>query len=278
MSAVAPDGQSFAEWIGRTAQRRDILTPRLAAEFAATFAPHLADLPGAALGLHWTLAPDLEPAPNLGPDGHPRLGLHLPPLPFARRMWAAGELTYSGAFAVGDEVVKTSGIENIAFKTGATGPLAFVTVRHIYEVGGATALDERQDIVYRAAAGEAAAPQPAPPARTRAAFTVEPTPTLLFRYSAMTFNGHRIHYDHPYATGVEGYASLVVHGPMQATLMLHAAAKALGRAPRRFAYRGLSPLISGAPFRVEAIEGRDGLETRVISASGAATMSGRVET
>jgi len=277
VSVVSPGGVAYDDWIGRTSRRADTLSARIAAEFEATFAPHLAGAPGARLGLFWTLAPDLEPASSLGPDGHPRLGLHLPPLPFPRRMWAGGELSFAKAFAIGDAVVKTSTIENIAFKTGATGPLAFVTVRHVYTVEDEPALDERQDIVYRAPSGEAAKPGAADPVDVRAAFTLEATPTLLFRYSAMTFNGHRLHYDAPYATGVEGYAGLVVHGPMQATLMLNAAARALGRAPERFRYRGLSPLIAGEAFRVEAFAAADGgLATRVVSAAGLVTMSGAV--
>ena len=275
MSAISPDGVSFESWVGRRREQRDTLTPRLAAEFAATFAPNLAPAPGAPIGLFWTLAPDIEPAVNLGQDSHPRLGLHLPPLPFTRRMWAGGELRFSGEFAVGDEVVKSSTIESIAFKTGATGPLAFVAVRHKYAVGGVEVLDERQDIVYRSPMGEVAKPTPATPVDLRAAFAVESTPTLLFRYSAMTFNGHRIHYDRPYATDVEGYAGLVVHGPMQATLMLNAAAQAQGRPPRVFRYRGLSPLLCGEPFRVEAFgAAQGGLATRVVSAAGVVTMSG----
>jgi 3-methylfumaryl-CoA hydratase len=276
LTATSPDGVSFANWIGRAFERLDTLTPRLAAEFNATLSPHLASAPGAPLGLHWMLAPDIEPAANLGRDSHPKLGIYLPALGFPRRMWAGGELNFSGAFAIGDGVAKTSTIEDIAFKTGATGPLAFVTVRHVYRVAGATVLDERQDIVYRAPSGEAARPAAAPPAEVRAAFTVEATPTLLFRYSAMTFNGHRIHYDYPYATGVEGYAGLVVHGPMQATLMLNAATVALGRPPKRFRYRAQSPLICGEPFRVEAIASEKGLATRVVSSEGAVTMSGAV--
>ena len=277
MSAISADGVSFADWIGRAFERRDALTPRLAAEFTATLTPHLASAPGAPLGLHWMLAPDIEPAVNLGQDSHPKLGIYLPALGFPRRMWAGGELNFSGAFAVGDEVLKISTIEDIAFKTGATGPLAFVTVRHVYRVNGATVLDERQDIVYRAPSGDAGKPTQAEPAEARAAFTVEATPTLLFRYSAMTFNGHRIHYDYPYATERRGLCGLVVHGPMQATLMLNAAAMALGRTPKRFRYRGQSPLICGEPFRVEAIAAEGGgLATRVVSAAGAVTMSGAV--
>ena len=278
MTAISPEGVSFDDWIGRSHTSVDALTPRIAAEFAATLAPNLADMASAApLGAFWGLAPEIEPAANLGPDGHPRLGLRLPPLLLARRMWAGGELRLDGALAIGDEVEKTSTIESIAFKSGASGPLAFVVVRHAYVVAGRRLIDERQDIVYRAPSGEAARPTLAVPVEARAAFVVEATPTLLFRYSALTFNGHRIHYDPIYATKVEGYAGLVVHGPLQATLMLNAAAKALGRAPKVFRYRGLSPLIGGQPFRVEAFARPDrALATRVVSAAGALTMSGAV--
>lgn len=275
MSTIAPDGVSYEDWIGRVSSRSDTLSARLATEFEATFAPHLAPVSGAPLGLFWTLAPEIERASELGPDGHPRLGLHLPALPFPRRMWAGGELKFVKAFAVGDTVAKSSTIEAIAFKAGASGPLAFVTVRHAYTVEDELVLEERQDIVYRAPSGEAVKPSLAVPVDVRAAFTVEATPTLLFRYSAMTFNGHRIHYDVPYVTGVEGYAGLVVHGPMQATLMLNAAARSLGRTPNRFRYRGLSPLIAGEAFRVEAFVTSDGgFMTRVVSAADIVTMSG----
>ena len=282
MSAPIPDPSLFADWIGRATERRDILTARLSAEFEATLAPYLADVRGARPGLFWTLAPDTERPEVLGRDGHPRLGVYLPPLPFERRMWAGGELVFEGDFHIGDEVEKTSVIENIAFKAGGTGLLGFVTVRHAYAVAGRRILDERQDIVYRGApapgATAAALRAPTPEGEVVGAWTVEATPTLLFRYSAMTFNGHRIHYDQPYARDVEGYAGLVVHGPMQATLMLNLAAATLGRLPRRFAYRGLSPLICGRPFQVEAIRSAEGnFTTRVSSADGVATMSGLAE-
>lgn len=279
MSASTPDAAAFADWIGRRIERRDFISARLAAEFEATLAPHLANVTGARPGLFWTLAPDIEPPGVLGRDGHPRLGLYLPPLPLERRMWAGGELVFEGDFQVGDEVAKTSVIENIAFKAGGSGLLGFVAVRHAYAVDGRRILNERQDIVYRGAPAPGAAttaPLAAPTnGEVLGEWTVDATPTLLFRYSAMTFNGHRIHYDHPYATGVEGYAGLVVHGPMQATLMLNLTAATLGRLPRSFAYRGHSPLICDAPFRVQAIRAADGrLTTRVLSAGGVATMSG----
>jgi 3-methylfumaryl-CoA hydratase len=281
MSASLPDRADFADWIGRASERRDVLTPRLAAEFETTLAPYLARVEGAAPGLFWALAPDIAPMRDLGGDGHPRTGIFLPALPFPRRMWAGGELTFREPIRVGDEVVKTSVIEDIAFKNGASGPLGFVVVRHAYAVRGRRAIEERQDLVYRPVnAASAASPRPGAPAGGVARhWQVAADPVLLARYSAVTFNGHRIHYDAPYATGVEGYAGLVVHGPLQATLMLNVAAEVLGRLPQKFRYRGLAPLICGAPFRVEALKGADGgLTTRIVSEAGVVTMAGSAET
>ena len=284
--AKAPDDPArstdAAAWIGRRIERSDVIAPRLAQAFAAALAPHLAPQNGAPLGVAWCLAPDIVEPADLGEDGHSRPGVFLPALPYPRRMWAGGELTFHGGFAVGDVVTKTSTIEDIAFKTGASGRLAFVTVRHHYRVGDRLVLGERQDIVYREAAGTGSRPphppKPPPAAAPVGAWTVAIDPVMMFRYSALTFNGHRIHYDRPYATAVEGYAGLVIHGPLQATLMLNLAAEVLGEAPARFAYRGQSPLIAGAPVRVEAT-GREGnrLMLHVLSADGVATMVAEAE-
>ena len=250
--------------------------PALAASRVVTLAPHLAATPRAPLGVFWCLAPDVVEAGQLGPDGHPAMGLFLPAMPYPRRMWAGGELEMHGAFAVGEEVTKVSAVTAIAFKTGGTGRLAFVTVRHHYRVADRLVLAERQDIVYRDAEGTGAQP-PRPPQAELAAevlnsWTVTPDPTLLFRYSALTFNAHRIHYDQPYATAQEGYAGLVVHGPLQATLLLNLAADTLGTTPRRFSYRGQAPLICGGPARLEAVRGQAGVSLRVIDRNGTATM------
>ena len=271
-TATPTAADTFDDWIGRTAERTDTLTPRLVAEFAAMLAPHHAPR-AVPPGAFWCLAPDIVPAADLGRDGHPRLGLVLPDVGLPRRMWAGGELTFHGDFAPGDEVTKTSTIENVAFKEGRSGRLGFVTVRHRYTVGGALVLDERQDIVYRDPTGArpAVAAPPALPDADR--WTLESTPTLLFRFSALTYNGHRIHYDLPYVTGVEGYDGLVVHGPMQAALMLNLVTVRLGRLPSSFAYRGEAPLICGTPFTVEAGGPDEAIGARVLSPAGAVTMS-----
>jgi 3-methylfumaryl-CoA hydratase len=246
----------FAAWIGRTREASDLVTPRLMAEFDATFAPHLAPVADgiAPPALHWCLAPETPRADTLGPDGHAAKGGFLPPVPLPRRMWAGGQIETLADLHVGDRVMRTETVRDVAFKAGRSGRLAFVTVDHAVATERGVAIRERQDIVYREAAnaqtGTAAAPERDDPGGYEAVWDVPATPTLLFRYSAMTFNGHRFHYDQPYATQVEGYADLVVHGPMQASLLLNLAATLLGSVPPTFSYRGVSPMTANQVFRV----------------------------
>lgn len=268
----------FSDWIGRSTTRTDPVAPRLLAEFRATLDGVLAplDVPP---GVEFCLAPDICAPDLLGRDGHPRTGLYLPDLPLPRRMWAGGRITRHAPLAEGDVVTRVSTIEDVTFKTGRSGQLGFVTVRHLYKTEGETRIDERQDIVYR----EDPAPgAPAPilpeadPWPEATAWDVTTTPTLLFRYSALTFNGHRIHYDAPYAREVEGYDGLVVHGPMQAIWMQNLASTVMGHAPARFDYRGTAPLICGEPVRVEAISEQTNLALRVRRLSNnTITMQGR---
>lgn len=234
------------DWVGRTREVEDIVTPRLVESLRATLAPHAAK-PGdaaAPLGLHWCLAPDIADAGELGPDGHPAKGGFLPPVPLPRRMWAASDVTFKGSIALGQR--RHSTIRKIEEKQGRTGSLFFVTVHHTFSAAGSPIIEEDQTIVYREAAdagggSKAAAPAFAvlPPAPHQQAVDVDAV--LLFRYSALTFNGHRIHYDAPYATEVEHYRGPVIHGPLQATLLLNYAAAIAGRAPERFSFRGISP-------------------------------------
>lgn len=269
----------YSDWIGRRFTREEPITRRLIDHFRVTLAGTLAEAE-VPLGLHWCLAPDAVAPDLLGRDCHPRPGLFLPALPLPRRMWAGGELMFHAPFAAGDAVTRETVIEDVTFKQGRSGRLGFVTVRHFYRVADAPRVTERQDIVYREdpKPGTAQTPPPAEPWPGATAWHLTPDPTLLFRFSALTFNGHRIHYDHPYATQVEGYAGLVVHGPMQAVWMLNLAAHRLGRLPARFTYRGLSPLICGAAVAIEAREAEGALDLRVRrAADGVATMAGRAE-
>ena len=276
------DVAHLQQWIGRNAEADDLVTPRLVAEYRATFAPQLFETPEgeAPLGLHWCLSPPIAPMADLGPDGHPATGGFLPPVPLPRRMWAGGEIETHGALRVGDDVTRTSTIGGVTAKQGRSGPLCFVAVRHGYATPRGLAVTERHDIVYRAADPGSASPRSAPsdPARPRQAdlrWTIETSPVLLFRYSAMTFNGHRIHYDQPYVTGVEVYPGLVVHGPIQATLCLNIAAELLGTVPRRFHYRNLSPLTAGDAFTVAGAKHADGtVASWTESADGRTCMEG----
>jgi 3-methylfumaryl-CoA hydratase len=264
-------------WIGRTWTRRESVCGHLVDRFKATLSPHLAKQFEVPLGLHWCLVPDAVAMDALGADGHPRLGQLLPDVGLPRRMWAGGELVIARALRLGDVVAKTSTIENVQFKSGKSGELCFVTLRHLYKVDGETTLNERQDVVYRAPNALTTGQPAKAAAMPTQDWQVRATATLLFRYSALTFNGHRIHYDYPYATKEEGYEGLVVHGPMQATLMLNLAAEKMNRLPERFTYRGYKPLIAGNAFGVSAILKNGAVEAAVRDCAGVVTMSAEAD-
>jgi 3-methylfumaryl-CoA hydratase len=260
----------FSDWIGRRESGTEILTPSLIARFRAVV-PGLA--PGDAVPpcLHWCLAPIADPAEGLGHDGHPRLGTHLPPIPLPRRMWAGGTIEFVDAMRPGDEVTRVTTIRSIERKSGRTGELAFVTLDHEVRTGRGVAIREAQDIVYREPAGEAGSGAAEPAAEwPRARFATDPV--LLFRYSAITFNGHRIHYDHPYATGVEGYRGLVVHGPLIATLLANLARKELA-AVSSFRFRGRAPLICGETLELFCRAEGTGLALEARSGDGRLVMT-----
>jgi len=258
---AAIDISTLRRWVGRSESAEDEISIERVRAFRATIGGDLS-VPQkgdpAPLAFHWCLAPRLSTLAEADIDGHPKRGDFLPPVPLPRRMWAGGELELLAPLRVGDTVARRSRIADVALKMGRSGPLCFVTVTHEFSTHGSTCLRERHDIVYRdKPSGEAMAPEAA--ARAHAAETViDPSPILLFRYSALTFNSHRIHYDVEYAMHEEGYAGLVVHGPLQATLLLHHAAAIAGRAPRRLSYRGMAPLTHRQPFRIRSAPLRDG--------------------
>ncbi|MBM7061736.1 MaoC family dehydratase N-terminal domain-containing protein [Pseudomonas sp. UL073] len=241
----------YRAWLGRTEETHDELSSLLVQRLAATFS-EAAPAVGSALPPLWQWAffqPAVDEA-GLGADGHPARGGFLPPADDRNRMWAGSEVEFLAPLQVGSAAVRRTCIENIEEKHGRSGALLFVSLRHEYFQNDVLALRERQDIVYR---------EPSPPklgGGEPAALgdwneTVVPTPTLLFRYSAVTFNGHRIHYDWPYVTETEGYPGLVVHGPLIATLMLRAFCRAHPQARvRRFSHRGQRPLIAPQPFQL----------------------------
>lgn len=260
-------------WIGRKdADRVDHITPRLQDSFAATFDPHLAD---ATLGLHWCLSPPLAKTAELGADGHPQKGSFLPPVPLPRRMWASGDIQFHMPLHVGDEVTKQSQIKDIFWKSGNSGTLCFVTVTHRYDTSRGLAVQEDQNIVYRAEPTGPAEPTKLshPMPHFDRVEDVAITPTLLFRYSALTFNGHRIHYDVPYAKDTEFYDDLVIHGPLQATLVMNLAAKSRSTPLTRFTYRGQAPASGAQTLALGLSHTDDGAQLAVISEGGITTMT-----
>lgn len=239
------------QWIGSTECQPDSLDPLHAARIAATLGVP-APQAGQALPPLWQWAFFIKPvdAGGLGRDGHPARGGFLPPADDRNRMWAGGRVEFRQPLRVGEPAERVSRVSAIQEKNGRTGQLLFVTVRHEFRQGGELAIAEEQDIVYRQPTPpKLEGSQPAPQAQWQE--SVEPSEVLLFRYSAVTFNGHRIHYDHPYVTGVEGYPGLVVHGPLIATSMVAAFCRVHPQARlKHLAYRGLRPLIAPRPFQV----------------------------
>lgn len=281
MSGPAENGpQDWQRWIGRSETAHDWVTEGRTAKLAATLGKPLPEvLPP---GWHWMLFAEAVPPHGLGEDGHPKRGGFLPPITLARRMWAGGRITWHGDLGVGHAVTRTSTIRTVVAKEGASGPLAFVTVAHAIADEQKLLLEEEHDIVYRDAGKPAAAPEPAAgatlPPEGRWCRRVVADSVLLFRYSALTFNGHRIHYDHPYATQVEFYPGLVVHGPLIATLLLDLVGEALPqRRIRRFAYRAHAPLFAEQPFFLIGEPQGEAVELKALDAQGRLAMSGRAD-
>jgi len=260
--------EALRAWIGREQHADDIVDADLVRKFSATFdGPEAIPGPGdvAPRLIHFCLAQPAAPTAELAADGHPQRGGFLPPVPLPRRMWAGGRLTFRGDLRIGDTVRRTSRIADVTVKEGRSGVLCFVVVDHVIAVDGQVMIEERQDIVYRdggsgggGAAG--ASRKPAPAALGVHRHTVEPSSPLLFRYSALTFNAHRIHYDRRYATEVEAYPGLVVHGPLQATLLMNFAAGLRGVPPAQFAFRSVSPLFDDATVCLHARDEGNGLK------------------
>lgn len=250
---------TFDAWIGRTEDATDTISPRQARQLAATLGQTAAadatddgaDLPPLWHWIGWSYD---TPMTGLGVDGHTARGQFLPPVPLERRMWAGGRLTFHRALKIGEHMHRRSEILKVSEKTGGTGNMVFVTVGHQIFGKDGLAVTEEQDIVY-VAMPKAFVP-PAPIAAPVSALWVE-NPIIdtvrLFRFSALTFNGHRIHYDLPYAKDVENYPGLVVHGPLQAMMLIEAARRHKNRAtPTSYRYRGVRPLFHFNTLRLMA--------------------------
>lgn len=273
------------DWVGRVEMRTDTAIAAPLAGLAATLDHDTPPWPGGELPPlgHW-----LHFLPNalqrdIGEDGHPHKGGFLPPVPLPRRMWAGSDMRFLAPIPIGAEMRRASTIQSVEHKAGRSGDMVFVSVMHEIATEAGVAIREKQDIVYREAAkpGEtvppavAAEPLPAP----RWTGSVTPDPVLLFRYSALTFNGHRIHYDRPYCRETEGYPGLVVHGPLTATLLMDLVLRNLGsdlgdRRVAGFRFRARRPLFDTAPFTLNAADREDGeIEGWVVGPDGQVAMT-----
>lgn len=274
-------------WVGRTKQDEDTLTLRQARLMAATLDyPQSAQLcEGAPLPplWHWIYFLEALPERELGRDGHPERGSFLPPVPLPNRMRAGGRIEFLAPLPIGARVRRISRIHSVEHKRGSSGDLVFVTVENVIEsLAGDRLLREENDIVYRSA-GRLSSParqadDRVPPGALT--YTLKPSSTTLFRYSALTFNGHRIHYDADYCRQIEGYSAQVIHGPLNATLMAGLAvscAASQGRALRDFAYRGLAPALLGDTMRYAAWSQDESVFVEARLASGALCMRGEAK-
>jgi 3-methylfumaryl-CoA hydratase len=274
----------WQDWIGRGEQREDRVGESLLRRWAATLDRPEAQKGMAPQSIHWCLCTPDAPNAQLAIDGHPRNrdnpNSYLPPVPLPRRMWASSKIEFHSPLKAGDQVTRNTRIAAITEKHGGSGRLVFVNVVHDTHGPDGLAVGETQTIVYREAAP--AGSPPAPPPLGPDTFdmsqwdvyrTVIPSETLLFRYSALTFNSHRIHFDHPYATGQEGYRGLVVHGPLTATLLLDLAQRQFGdNALKRFDFRGISPAICGEELHLVLRGTGNAIELGAFAADGRQVM------
>ncbi len=246
------DHMDVTDWIGKTEIRADAVAPGPVAALSATLdRDDPPPQPGDPIPLlwHWLFFLDRYRASELSPDGHVQRGGLLPPVPLPRRMWAGSRFEFHQPLRVGDQMTRETRVIDIKEKTGRSGPLVFVAVRHQISNDNGLAISEEHDIVYREHGP--GAPAQAAPANAAWERTIQADDVLLFRYSALTFNAHRIHYDRRYATEVEGYPGLVVHGPLIATLLMDLLRTHRPEANvERFSFRAVSPLFDVAPFVV----------------------------
>jgi len=257
---TAIDLQHLQQWQGRSETDQQLIDTRTVARMAGTLGLDAAPGVGDALPMpwHWLFFTPVPHAQETGADGHPARGGFLPPVPLPRRMWAGSRVTCHQPLRVGEPASRTSRIESVTAKSGRSGQLVFVTVEHqIYNEAQELSLVESQDLVYREPVSVVAAANDPPepyqsPIAAQWSESISPDPVLLFRYSALTFNGHRIHYDRDYAVEEEGYPGLVVQGPLTASLLLDMMYRQLGAATvKAFSFRGAKPLFDSDTIRLE---------------------------
>jgi 3-methylfumaryl-CoA hydratase len=273
---------SHSEWIGRTEEAEELIAPGPVQATAATLDDTTTVF---ALGSplpplwHWSFFLPRVPQSGLGPDGHPHRGGFMPPIELPRRMFAGARMRFHRPLVIGDVARRQSEIREVSEKAGRTGRLAFVTVRHRIQQSGEVCIEEEQDIVYREAGPPIAAPErrefaPAPAGSWSRVVT--PDPTLLFRFSALTFNAHRIHYDRDYATG-EGYPGLVVHGQLAAVMLVELVRSHSPQSVSAFTFRALAPLFDTGPFRLVATPDGDRVHLEAQGPDGKTALTAEAE-
>lgn len=282
-NATQPAASDFAAYIGRQRTEHDVVAPSQAKAMAALLDRDPERVrAGAPLPeyWHWIYFKPVVRQSRVGKDGHPVRGEFLPPIPLPRRMWAGGRLQFRQPIMIGDEIERRSEILSVEEKSGRSGKLVIVALRHLISNAAGLCVEEQQDLVY------CEIPKPDQPSRQQAILpsdvqwkeTFVPNAVVLFRFSALTYNGHRIHYDYPYATQVEGYRGLVVHGPLTALLLLEAAKRHMKRAPASYDYRAKGPLFNEEPITLAGRNGNGAREIDVWAAGPTAdiALAGRV--
>lgn len=287
MTETPPD-INVNDWVGRSESALDTTSHSAHVGLAALLNRTAANNNRLHPLAHWLQFTPTAPTGDLGRDGHPVLGGFMPPLGLPRRMWAGSRVAFHSPVHVGQELKRTTTITGITPKTGSSGPLCFVELLHEIRADEIPAITDRQTIVYREdLVRDASAPSAARPPRADIpapegwewSRSHRPDEATLFRYSALTFNTHRIHYDHPYATGVEGYPGLVVHGPLMATLMVDDFLQARPQANLvSFEFSARAPVFAGEKIHVVGRpDGVGGEKLAIINPDGEVSLTARIE-
>ena len=257
------DIDHLRKWIGKIDNVTDFVTPIVEQRYRATLNMDIGnpkDGDPVTSGLHWMLGWNLVKNDELGVDSHPALGEFLPPVPLPRRMWAGSEIKVLKPIRVGDKVIKQSTVADIQVKEGRTGLLCFVTAEYNFLVNDEVTINEKHNIVYRdiSKSGGGSGYSKDIPEKADLSEKIFMHPTILFRYSAIGFVGHRIHYDHPYTVNEENYPGLIVHGPLQATYLLRAAEKLMGKPVKSFTHKVMAPVFADSEYMVGVDKMDDG--------------------
>ena len=257
------DIDHLRKWIGKIDNVTDYVTPIVEQRYRATLNMDIGnpkDGDPVTSGLHWMLGWNLVKNDELGVDSHPALGEFLPPVPLPRRMWAGSQIKVLKPIRVGDKVIKQSSVADIQVKEGRTGLLCFVTAEYNFLVNDEVTINEKHNIVYRdiSKSGGGSGYSKDIPEKADLSEKIFMHPTILFRYSAIGFVGHRIHYDHPYTVNEENYPGLIVHGPLQATYLLRAAEKLMGKPVKSFTHKVMAPVFANSEYMVGVDKMDDG--------------------